>query len=120
MQFKSILLPLLMVASVHASTTAIKTFGDRNADARALAARTTTATRVTGTVTVTKTVTTTPTATSVSADCCTCFKALAGEGLACAAAILEEGCNLLADWSCIVDAIALGDATPACLHCIGL
>ncbi|KAJ6551692.1 hypothetical protein B0H19DRAFT_1264336 [Mycena capillaripes] len=128
MQFKSLLLPLLILASsssIHASTTAIKTFGDRDVDlaigGRTLVARTTSTTNTGITGTSTKTVTT-PTATSTSgssADCCTCLKAAAAEGFACAAAILEEGCNIIADISCVLDFIAFGEATSACLHCAG-
>ncbi|KAJ7477335.1 hypothetical protein FB451DRAFT_1172895 [Mycena latifolia] len=96
MQFKSLLLPLVVLATgsnIQASTTAFSTFYTRDVAlaGRTLVARTTT-TQVTGTtVTVTKTVAK-PTTTSSSSDCCECITALA-EGVACAAAILEEGCS---------------------------
>ncbi|KAJ7860922.1 hypothetical protein B0H13DRAFT_1900760 [Mycena leptocephala] len=56
------------------------------------------------------------------ADCnwCECFTALAGEGVACAAAILEGGCNILADISCILDATAFAMAVPTCIACVGI
>ncbi|KAJ6591849.1 hypothetical protein DFH09DRAFT_1306559 [Mycena vulgaris] len=119
MQLKSLLLPFLILASgssIHASTTAFTTWheGDVAIGGRTLVARTTTstatATRVTGTtLTVTKT-SAKPTSTSASCNWCECFTALAAEGLACAAAVIEGGCNILADLSCIVDGIALAKA----------
>ncbi|KAJ7659887.1 hypothetical protein B0H17DRAFT_1145190 [Mycena rosella] len=112
MQFKSLLLPLVILASgsnIHASAT----FHGRDPalGARNLAARTGTTTSKGTTVTVTKTVTSTvSTSTSTGCNWCECFTALAAEGIACAAAILEGGCNLLADLSCIIDAAGAAEA----------
>ncbi|KAJ7233992.1 hypothetical protein C8J57DRAFT_1521787 [Mycena rebaudengoi] len=128
MQFKlSLLLPLLVVASgVHASTTAVTHTRDEVAiGGRTLLPRITTGTGTTNTEltnTPTKTITT-PTATFTSGtgcNWCECLTALAAEGVACAAAILEGGCNIIADISCIVDAWAFSQAIPSCLRCLHL
>ncbi|KAJ7064680.1 hypothetical protein C8F01DRAFT_1249719 [Mycena amicta] len=49
---------------------------------------------------------------------CECLLALSGEGVACAAAILEGGCNILADISCILDYEAAALAAPKCIACL--
>ncbi|KAJ7101249.1 hypothetical protein B0H15DRAFT_1017738 [Mycena belliarum] len=121
MQVKLNLLPLVTVASgftLSGATPAWTT--DVAIGGRTLVARTTTATRVTGTtLTVTKTVTKPPTNTGGS-ECnwCECFTAMAAEGVACAAAILEGGCNIIADISCIIDATAFAQAIPKCIACL--
>ncbi|KAJ7477406.1 hypothetical protein FB451DRAFT_1396394 [Mycena latifolia] len=55
----------------------------------------------------------------VQCDWCDCLAALAAEGVACAAAAVEAGCNPLADISCILDAIAFAQQLPVCLACLG-
>ncbi|KAJ7908670.1 hypothetical protein B0H13DRAFT_2016198 [Mycena leptocephala] len=55
----------------------------------------------------------------VQCSWCECFTALAAEGVACAAAILEGGCNILADISCVLDAFAFAQKVPVCLACLG-
>ncbi|KAJ7467505.1 hypothetical protein FB451DRAFT_1560702 [Mycena latifolia] len=124
MHLKSILLPLVLVASAssaHASTPAFSTVFDPRDVAiggRTLVARTTSTTVTGTTLTGTKTVTSPRTTSTASCNLCECLTALAAEGVACAAAILEGGCNLLADISCIVDAIAFARAIPSCLACL--
>ncbi|KAJ7112837.1 hypothetical protein C8R43DRAFT_1113342 [Mycena crocata] len=136
MQFKSLLFPLLVLTSVHASTTAFSTWpGHGGAVAiggRTLVARTTsgTNTRLTdGTQTATATRTNNDPASTAACNWCVfdlfngvpdaeCLTALAAEGVACAAAILEGGCNIIADISCIIDATAFGQAVPKCIACL--
>ncbi|KAJ6559891.1 hypothetical protein B0H19DRAFT_1260572 [Mycena capillaripes] len=55
----------------------------------------------------------------VQCNWCDCFTALAAEGVACAAAILEGGCNILADISCVANAFAFAQKIPVCLACLG-
>ncbi|KAJ7906742.1 hypothetical protein B0H13DRAFT_1880335 [Mycena leptocephala] len=74
MQFKSSLLVLLTVAS---------------------------GTGIHASPTVTKTITSPISARSDAS--CKCLRALADEGVACAAAALADGCNLAADFSCALD-----------------
>ncbi|KAJ7855532.1 hypothetical protein B0H13DRAFT_1903054 [Mycena leptocephala] len=79
MQFKSSLLVLLTVAS---------------------------GTSIHASPTVTKTITSAISARSYAS--CKCLRALADEGVACAAAALADGCNLAADFSYALDlAIAI-------------
>ncbi|KAJ6530004.1 hypothetical protein DFH09DRAFT_151710 [Mycena vulgaris] len=128
MHLKSLLLPVLLASvSVQGAsvTTAWTTFPEgRDLGAnvgiggRTLVARTSgTGTTLTGTPTAT-----TPKATQTTdqsgCNWCECLTALAAEGLACAAAILEGGCNIVADISCIIDATAFGQAVPKCLACL--
>ncbi|KAJ7725899.1 hypothetical protein B0H14DRAFT_2641231 [Mycena olivaceomarginata] len=114
MKFNSVLFPLALVASgsvISASTTAVGTPHGVAIGGRTLVQRITTATAGT-TLTVTKTVTSpksTPTGDG-SCNWCECFTAMAAEGVACAAAILEGGCNIIADISCIIDATAFAQA----------
>ncbi|KAJ7458936.1 hypothetical protein FB451DRAFT_1507072 [Mycena latifolia] len=98
MQLKAVLLPLVILASgtnIQATPTAILSTPNKRDVA------------IAGEV-------------QARADCnyCECFTALAGEGIACAAAILEGGCNILADISCIIDATAFSQAIPSCLACL--
>ncbi|KAK7022566.1 hypothetical protein R3P38DRAFT_3189003 [Favolaschia claudopus] len=115
----SLLLSVVLVAS--GSSAYASTGGDDLGIAgRTLVARTTgspTGTTLTGTGTETATGAD-PTNTG-SAECnwCECLTAAAAEGLACAAAILEGGCNPIADISCIIDMAAFSQAIPKCIAC---
>ncbi|KAJ7673395.1 hypothetical protein B0H17DRAFT_1208478 [Mycena rosella] len=97
MQFKFVWFPLVILAGVSSVYgSALGTVQDRNlAIAGDLTSR------------------------ELQCNWCDCFTALAAEGVACAAAILEGGCNILADISCAVDALAFARKVPVCLACLG-
>ncbi|KAJ7164143.1 hypothetical protein C8R46DRAFT_1098796 [Mycena filopes] len=118
MQFKSLLLPLLILATGSTINASALNVDELAIAGRTLVERTATATTVTGT-TGTKTVTSaTNTATSASCNWCECFEALAAQGIACAAAVLEGGCNIFADASCILDSIIAARTIPKCIACL--
>ncbi|KAF7328259.1 hypothetical protein MVEN_02565800 [Mycena venus] len=127
MQFKCILLLLLTVASgtsIHASTMAVKRFGDRDVGiggagtlvARITPGTSTPLTRTTVTKTVTSSISATTTPSGDTCIWCDCLSALADEGVACAAAALEEGCNIVQDISCAIDTAIAIRQCHACLR----
>ncbi|KAJ7897805.1 hypothetical protein B0H13DRAFT_2521293 [Mycena leptocephala] len=55
----------------------------------------------------------------VECNWCDCFTALAANGVACATAAIEFGCNPIPNISCAVGAIGFAQQIPVCLACLG-